>query len=34
MKYSDNKHLCHLTVASCKPLALTCDLKSKYEDSK
>lgn len=21
MKYSDNKHLCHLTVASCKPLA-------------
>ena len=20
MKYSDNKHLCHLTVASCKPL--------------
>ena len=21
MKYSDNKHLCHLTVASCKPLS-------------
>lgn len=20
MKYSDNKHLCHLTVVSCKPL--------------
>ena len=22
MKYSDNKHLCHLTVASCKPLII------------
>lgn len=26
MKYSDNKHLCHLTVASCKPLAIKCKM--------
>lgn len=30
MKYSDNKHLCHLTAASCNPLS--AHKKNEYEN--
>ncbi|GFI07370.1 hypothetical protein IMSAGC006_02127 [Muribaculaceae bacterium] len=31
MKYSDNKHLCHLTVASCKPLIINIAQKRSWK---